>query len=221
MTGGAWDVTDDSRARFTERSGSVLANRVVTRSHSLAPDKIPSCGNTPVMNTSTQQYVVGFILSPDRRMVILIEKRRPSWQVGLLNGIGGHVEYGEEPLVAMIRECREECGLEIADWRSIATIENVDGSTVWAYATYGGFRGFQSTTDEQVVSVLIERISAFKTVGNIPLLLALAQDNGDTILPVFIKDTGKARNCLPPAIDNGAAAAAMAVDAARSKAAAS
>jgi hypothetical protein len=34
-------------------------------------------------------YVVGFLFSPSGAEVVLIRKARPSWQSGLLNGIGG------------------------------------------------------------------------------------------------------------------------------------
>lgn len=57
------------------------------------------------------RYVLGFIFDTNGREVVLIEKRRPAWQAGLLNGIGGKIEAGETPLQAMERECREECGL--------------------------------------------------------------------------------------------------------------
>jgi len=57
------------------------------------------------------RYVLGFIFDADARHIALIEKRRPAWQAGLLNGIGGKIELGETPLQAMERECREECGL--------------------------------------------------------------------------------------------------------------
>ncbi len=38
---------------------------------------------------------------------------KPIWP-GLLNGIGGHVEAGEDPLAAACRELDEECGIQIA-----------------------------------------------------------------------------------------------------------
>ena len=38
----------------------------------------------------TQQYVCGFLFSRDRARVLLIRKRRPAWQAGKLNGLGGN-----------------------------------------------------------------------------------------------------------------------------------
>lgn len=42
--------------------------------------------------------------------VLLIEKKRPEWQVGYWNGIGSKVEEDDDPLSAMNRECKEETG---------------------------------------------------------------------------------------------------------------
>lgn len=42
--------------------------------------------------------------------VALIQKTKPDWQKGLLNGIGGKVEPGESISMAMTREFLEETG---------------------------------------------------------------------------------------------------------------
>lgn len=57
-------------------------------------------------------FVLGFAFTPDEQWVALIEKKRPAWQIGLLNGIGGRIEPGERPEVAMIREFEEETGFK-------------------------------------------------------------------------------------------------------------
>lgn len=57
-------------------------------------------------------YVLGFCFSYDRSKVILIHKKKPAWQAGRLNGIGGHIEPGEAPMDAMVREFQEE-----ANWK--------------------------------------------------------------------------------------------------------
>lgn len=60
---------------------------------------------------TTKHYVLGFMFTPDERSVVLIQKARPSWQVGLLNGVGGAVEAGESLENAMSREFLEETGV--------------------------------------------------------------------------------------------------------------
>jgi len=43
--------------------------------------------------------------------MIFIVKDRPEFQKGKINLIGGHIEPGEEPIPAAIREIKEETGL--------------------------------------------------------------------------------------------------------------
>lgn len=64
-------------------------------------------------------YVVGFLLCKSN--VLLVEKKRPEWQKGLWNGIGGRVEPGESVDVAMRREFREEAGLDVDKWHLFCT----------------------------------------------------------------------------------------------------
>ena len=60
--------------------------------------------------------VIGFLFDGNGN-VLLIEKNRPAWQKGRLNGIGGKIEREETPYQAMIREFREEAGADVASWR--------------------------------------------------------------------------------------------------------
>jgi 8-oxo-dGTP diphosphatase len=99
------------------------------------------------------RYVVGFAFCGDG--VFLIRKARPAWQAGRLNGIGGHVEPGEAPAVAMEREFVEETGYHAAGWEEFCVIR---GSryvvhfyrTQLAELTLAGPRP-HTTTDEEVV----------------------------------------------------------------------
>ena len=65
------------------------------------------------MENNTIYYVVGFLFNPDMTEVVLIKKNRPDWQKGLLNGVGGKIESGEDPITAMIREFKEETGIKL------------------------------------------------------------------------------------------------------------
>jgi 8-oxo-dGTP diphosphatase len=70
------------------------------------------------------EYVVGFMFNRDRSEVALIEKLRPAWQRGRLNGIGGHVKTDEPPAQAMIREFLEETGYQSmgGDWQRVCVM---------------------------------------------------------------------------------------------------
>jgi len=87
-----------------------------------------------------QNYVLGFAFDNERR-VALIKKKRPEWQAGRWNGIGGSIELHETAYEAMIREFYEETGLRLINWRKVATMRCPD---VWRCEVY--------TTEEKLVS---------------------------------------------------------------------
>ncbi|MBC8739788.1 NUDIX domain-containing protein [Paraburkholderia sp. UCT31] len=63
-------------------------------------------------------FVVGFMLSPDLKQVVLILKDHPDELKGWLNGLGGAVEPGESNVRAMVRKFQDEAGILTAesDW---------------------------------------------------------------------------------------------------------
>lgn len=110
---------------------------------------------TPILAT------LGYVLSPDRRRVLLIHRnRRPDdTHLGKYNGLGGKLDPGEDVVSGMCREIREEAGLEcetlllrgtiswpgfgkkgedwfgfifrIDRWRGQPIMENAEGSLEW------------------------------------------------------------------------------------------
>lgn len=81
-------------------------------------------------------YVVGFAFSSDQSQVILIQKHKPSWQKGRLNGLGGKIEPGESSLQAMIREFNEEAGVHIPNWTEYATISKPRSHRIHFFKTF-------------------------------------------------------------------------------------
>lgn len=72
-----------------------------------------------------EEYVLGLAFDVyDVSKAVLLQKQRPEWQAGLLNGPGGKIRPGESRKEAMIRKFGEECGLftEEEDWEPVATI---------------------------------------------------------------------------------------------------
>ncbi len=67
---------------------------------------------------------LGYILSPDRRNVLLVHRtyRRTDENLGKYNGVGGHLERGEGVGECMTREIREETGLEVVSMRLRGTV---------------------------------------------------------------------------------------------------
>lgn len=92
-------------------------------------------------------YCLGFVLDVSGQNVLLIEKARPHWQAGQLNGIGGKLEGDETSHQAMVRECEEESGLLILNWASLGQLSFPGGAVDVFYAHADIFQA-QQRTDE-------------------------------------------------------------------------
>lgn len=143
----------------------------------------PAVASSDLLGESGQtKYVVGFMFDASMSHVALIRKNKPAWQAGLLNGIGGKVEPGEEAINAMCREFGEEAGLWPADWThfcSMAGTNNDGGSfEVECFYTIGEPHKLTSMESEQIEVVSSKAIAGGeeKTIGNLPWLVALALD---------------------------------------------
>lgn len=127
----------------------------------------------------TNKYVAGFLFSEDYEKVVLIRKNRPAWQKGKLNGVGGHVEPGETPDDAMVREFMEECGTTTLHWKYFGTIKGADFIVDWYKAAVS--LPVISTTDEEVdwyhVSDVINDVLPIIPHLKWLIMLALDKDN--------------------------------------------
>ena len=63
---------------------------------------------TPIVAT------LGYVLSPDRKRVLMVHRnaRPDDHQLGKYNGLGGKIERDEDVVACMRREIREEAGIE-------------------------------------------------------------------------------------------------------------
>ena len=73
---------------------------------------------TPIVAT------LGYVLSPDRRKVLMVHRNaRPGdHHLGKYNGLGGKLEADEDVMAGMRREIREEAGIECLSLRLRGTI---------------------------------------------------------------------------------------------------
>lgn len=73
---------------------------------------------TPILAT------LGYVLSRDRRQVLLIHRnaRADDQHLGKYNGLGGKLEADEDVVAGMRREIREEAGIECLDLSLRGTI---------------------------------------------------------------------------------------------------
>ncbi len=124
----------------------------------------------------TKEYVLGFAFDPRFKNVLLIKKNRPEWQAGLLNGIGGKMEANENFEMSMVREFKEETGIQTNEesWKQFGEIVG-DGFAVYLLWNSGHFiYDHESPTDErvdvyEVSEVLLSKVS---TVANLPAIIA-------------------------------------------------
>ena len=58
-------------------------------------------------------YVMCVITDPNHNEYVMITKNRPEFLKGKTTFVGGKVEKGEGVIDAMVRETKEECGLDI------------------------------------------------------------------------------------------------------------
>ena len=120
-------------------------------------------------------YTVGFFFDIETHdKVVLIRKKRPEWQRGLLNGVGGKVEDGEDPEDAMIREFQEETSKEFDNWFPMFSESFPDGVTVHYFAGVGDLEGIQTNTDEEIEIHDIDQIKKLDTVECLQWMIPLA-----------------------------------------------
>lgn len=105
--------------------------------------------------TEYVHYCLGFLfdtLSLSHGSVVLIEKKKPKFQRGKLNGVGGKVEPGETHFDAMIREFKEETGVHFIEWHRVCMM--TFGKTAIVHVFSGKdlecCHAARTTTDEPV-----------------------------------------------------------------------
>lgn len=121
-----------------------------------------------------REYVVGFMFNQSGRSVLLIHKKRPTWQAGKLNGVGGRVEDFELPALAMRREFLEETGLDHADWHRFCSLRDERGWLVHFFSAIGDITTARQLTDEPPICCGIEFLQAHEVIPNLRWLIPMA-----------------------------------------------
>lgn len=132
-----------------------------------------------------KQYVLGFLFNRDLDHVLLIKKQKPSWQKGLLNGLGGLIELKETPDQALIREFKEESGLDISnlDRKYFCSMDSPDYEVFCYYILdkNSTLSDAKSLTVEEVNQIKVDDILNYKvkTIRNIQMLINMALTHND------------------------------------------
>lgn len=120
-------------------------------------------------------YVVGFAFNEDKTKLLLIQKTKPDWQAGQLNGIGGKIElYDLTPYEAMTREFSEESNLKTIneDWHLFGKITS---SNFELYCFVGFFEQkfletYKNLTEEEIFFIDVKDLYKNEFNGCIPNL---------------------------------------------------
>lgn len=130
-------------------------------------------------------YVVGFLFrnfveGRGFTSVVLIEKNTPDWQRGKLNGVGGKIEAGELADDAMIREFREEAGVEIRTWDKFCVLTHGE-HTIHFFKSFATVQAayIQSQTDERVAWYILDDLPNLPVLPNLRWLIPMALDPDD------------------------------------------
>lgn len=128
-------------------------------------------------------YVAGFMFNEDKSQVALIRKKRPSWQAGLLNGIGGKIEDNERTTDAICREFFEETGFLTTndDWKPFTQLVSVtdDWQVTFYYSNLCKdlTSELKTTTDEVIEIINLKDLDSQKIIPNLLWLVRMALDS--------------------------------------------
>jgi len=82
---------------------------------------------------TTREATVAFLFTADLQEVLMLHRAKEPY-AGKYNGVGGHVEEGEDPMSAAVREIREETGITaVHDFRQSMTVSYPSGWTLHVF----------------------------------------------------------------------------------------
>jgi len=125
-----------------------------------------------------KKYSLGFIFNESMDKVLLISKLAPAWQIGLLNGLGGKVEEGEDGITCMVREIKEECCLdtEKENWDFVCTMTAPDWAIdCFAYVYKGNMEDAKCMEEEQVAWYDVKNLPE-NIIPNLSWLIPMSLD---------------------------------------------
>ena len=130
----------------------------------------------------TQYMVVGFCFNSDKSEIALIRKNHPDWQKNKLNGIGGKMDDVEMHYEAMLREFKEEAGVDtkVTDWKMFARLAGND-FYLFCYACFDNdiYKAVHSCEEEQIERWNVADLLANpdQMISNLPWLINMCLDS--------------------------------------------
>lgn len=131
-------------------------------------------------------------IEKEDKLLMLSKTKKDSFGYGKINGVGGHIEKGEEPFESARREIMEEAGIEVNDLEMAAVlfidINDVPGILVFVFkATYAG--GELCASEEGLLQWMTrEQIRNNQNmVKDLPFLLDVVGKHKPNTPPLMVK----------------------------------
>ena len=151
--------------------------------------------NEQGLGASSHRYAVVprtlcFILSPEGDDVLLL-RGAPTKRIwpNRYNGVGGHVEPGEDVYTAVVREVREETGLAVEDVRLRGVInipvQDRRGIMVFVFTARAQSRHVTPSDEGTLEWVSRRRLASLDLVEDLPELIPRALDAPPGAPPFF------------------------------------
>ena len=136
----------------------------------------------------------------DGNDVLLVRRpQRAHLFAGFYNGVGGHIERGEDVLSSAMREVREETGLEMArlslrgvysiarsQYRDSGEAEGEPGALVFIFVGHTDERQVQASDEGELVWVALEQLHEVDLVPDLHELLPRLLSRTDEEGPLFL-----------------------------------
>jgi 8-oxo-dGTP diphosphatase len=132
-------------------------------------------------------YVLALLFTPDACRVVLVRKKRPAWQAGRVNALGGKVLPGESAAEAASREVREEAvaRVPVEAWRELVVWRD----PVYRMHVLSAFHAAADrarTAEDQEVFLADADDLPKECIENLRWLVPLALDR-DVALPIQVR----------------------------------
>jgi len=140
------------------------------------------------------KYVAGFLFNESRDNIVLIEKLKPAYQKGKLNGVGGKVEPGESPSTAMVREFQEEGGVWIGphEWELFCEYSWKEDYKIYYYRCFNNdyYDMARTVEEEEITKIRVNTLEHYDRMHNLDFLIPLARNvEIDYTSPLIITET--------------------------------
>jgi 8-oxo-dGTP diphosphatase len=121
-----------------------------------------------------------FLLHSNKILLVKIADDRGAW-AGLYNGVGGHIEAGENPHAAAIREIQEETGIAPKDLRlcgiiSVHTSSSL-GIGIHVFVGEVDHEEVQTSNEGEPEWIPLEKLDDYPLVADLPYVIPRALDS--------------------------------------------